>query len=176
MYIVKVSASWNGGSLERAITFGLAFNWLKEQGVSFVSEGPAKLYEYNYATVCISADQYIKLNACKDLYLELKCEVKHSGFTGTIERLLAKTEELIAKVGYTEEFNGRCNVHMPGNLLMQFNETLLLEDSCTDKLQDALDKGWRVVAACPQPGQRRPDYILGRFSPDPVTGAARRMV
>lgn len=54
------------------------------------------------------------------------------------------------------------NVHLPSMDLLMINETLLLEDSCTDKLQDHLNEGWGIVACIPRPGQRRPDYILGR--------------
>lgn len=73
-------------------------------------------------------------------------------------------------------YNDKCEVHMPGQALSMYNETLLLEDSCTDALQEALDVGWRVIAACPQPDKRRPDYILGRFNPEfaPGDGAKRR--
>ncbi len=60
--------------------------------------------------------------------------------------------------------NQKCNQHVPGNLLSHYNETLLLEDVCTDYLQESLDKGWRIIAACPQPDGRRPDYILGRYN------------
>lgn len=52
---------------------------------------------------------------------------------------------------------------------------MLLEDACTDQLQGALNSGWRIISACPQPDQRRPDYILGRFNPDQSEdGGARR--
>jgi hypothetical protein len=54
---------------------------------------------------------------------------------------------------------------MPGQALATYNDTLLLEDSCTDRLQEALNTGWRIIACCPQPNSRRPDYIMGRFSP-----------
>lgn len=71
-------------------------------------------------------------------------------------------------------FNEHCEVHLPGNLLATYNETLLLEDSCTDALQSALNAGWRIVAVCPQ-AQRRPDYILGRFNPQlDIGGSAAR--
>lgn len=63
-------------------------------------------------------------------------------------------------------YNSKCEVHMPGMALSLYNETLLMEDACTDELQSNLNKGWRIIAACPQPDQRRPDYILGRFNPD----------
>lgn len=54
------------------------------------------------------------------------------------------------------------NVHLPSMDLLMINETLLLEDSCTDSLQKNLDDGWGIIACIPRPGQRRPDYILGR--------------
>jgi hypothetical protein len=62
--------------------------------------------------------------------------------------------------------NAKCHVHMPGQALATYNETMLLQDSCTDELQRHLDSGWRMIAACPQPDARRPDYILGRFNPE----------
>ena len=64
-------------------------------------------------------------------------------------------------------YNTKCEVHMPGQALSMYNDIRLLEDSCTDELQSAITEGWRIIAACPQPDQRRPDYILGRFDPRP---------
>lgn len=72
-------------------------------------------------------------------------------------------------------YNTRCEVHMPNMAMSMYNEMLLLEDACTDILQRSLNSGWRIIAACPQPDQRRPDYILGRFNPDyDADGSARR--
>lgn len=72
-------------------------------------------------------------------------------------------------------YNNKCEVHMPGNMLATYNQVCLLEDSCTDVLQDNLNRGWRIIAVCPQPDSRRPDYILGRFNPEDFqTGAASR--
>jgi hypothetical protein len=62
-------------------------------------------------------------------------------------------------------FNSKCNVHVGGGLLVTFNELKLSEDTCTDALQIELNDGWRIVAVCVQPDQRRPDYILGRYNP-----------
>lgn len=72
-------------------------------------------------------------------------------------------------------YNNRCDVHMPGNMLASYNEVQLIEDSCTDRLQGSLAQGWRMIAVCPQPDQRRPDYIMGRWNPDmdPATSAKR---
>lgn len=55
-------------------------------------------------------------------------------------------------------------LNVGGGQLMQVNDLLLLESSCTDTLQDALNKGWRIIACCVQPDGRRPDYVLGRYS------------
>lgn len=62
-------------------------------------------------------------------------------------------------------YNQTCEVHMPGQALSTYNELMLAEDSCTDALQRSLDDGWRIIAACPQPDARRPDYVLGRYNP-----------
>lgn len=78
--------------------------------------------------------------------------------------------------GASTVYNNKCDVHMPGNMLAMYNDILLLEDSCTDALQSALTSGWRIIAACPQPDKRRPDYVLGRWNPDKDVGdsAARQ--
>jgi hypothetical protein len=63
------------------------------------------------------------------------------------------------------QYNERVEVYTPGMGLMLFNRVMLLQDACSDALQSEMDNGWRIVAACPQPDQRRPDYILGRYDP-----------
>ena len=65
-----------------------------------------------------------------------------------------------ANMGETKLLNAQAtNIHLPSNELFQVSSTLLLEDACTDELQKSLDKGWRIIACIPRPGQRRPDYI-----------------
>jgi hypothetical protein len=53
-------------------------------------------------------------------------------------------------------------VAIPNIALLAINEVKLLENSCTDQLQEHLSNGWRILAVCPPECQRRPDYILGR--------------
>jgi hypothetical protein len=53
-------------------------------------------------------------------------------------------------------------VAIPNLLLFAVDEVRLLENGCTDELQRMLEDGWRILAVCPPPAQRRPDYILGR--------------
>lgn len=68
----------------------------------------------------------------------------------------------LSQVANDLNFNYRCNVHVGGELMVSFNEVFLKENCCTDELQKHLEEGWRIVATCVQPDQRRPDYILGR--------------
>jgi len=74
-------------------------------------------------------------------------------------------KNITLQVPAPSSYNTKCEVHMPGQALSMYNDMKLLEDSCTDVLQEALNEGWRIIAACPQPDQRRPDYVLGRFDP-----------
>lgn len=53
-------------------------------------------------------------------------------------------------------------VHVPDLGLIQMNRVRVVENYCTEMLQSEIDKGWRILGVCPQPGQRRPDYVLGR--------------
>jgi hypothetical protein len=84
-----------------------------------------------------------------------------------IEERLA---ELVEKIGAlpkvptieNQSFNSRCSVHVPGLGLLLIDEVMVRTDYCTEKLQEDLEDGWRVLAICPQPDQRRPDYVLGR--------------
>jgi len=53
---------------------------------------------------------------------------------------------------------------VPESYFILINEIVYEEDACTDYIQSMINVGWRILAICPQPGQRRPDYIMGRIS------------
>lgn len=57
-------------------------------------------------------------------------------------------------------------VQVPHVGLLAMNEVLLEENCCTDRLQNRLDDGWRILCVCPPNAARRPDYILGRTKPE----------
>lgn len=80
--------------------------------------------------------------------------------------LMASLDKLQALLGPLANkevlFNQRCDVHVPGLGLLAIEEVRHENDCCTDYLRDLMADGWRIIAACPQPDQRRPDYILGR--------------
>jgi len=89
--------------------------------------------------------------------------------TSNIQEVLMELEDKTTKLervisGFS--FNEKCNVHVGGGLIVTFNDLKLCEDACTDHLQRELNHGWRIVACCVQPDQRRPDYILGRYNPE----------
>lgn len=110
------------------------------------------------------------------MYNKQKLEVKGTSDTD-VDRLggvVSRLDLLVGKVKSfadsipdinNQQFNEKVEVYTPGAGLMLFNSTMLLEDVCTDSLQASLDDGWRIIAACPQPDQRRPDYIMGRYDP-----------
>lgn len=68
--------------------------------------------------------------------------------------------------GRVPAFNDRLNITVPGLGLLLLNEVILQPDCCTYRLNELMQEGWRIVAVCPQPDQRRPDYILGRSKHD----------
>jgi hypothetical protein len=106
---------------------------------------------------------------CKFPYSILEC-VQPSTAPDILQELLftveSKVERLVATISnVNKDFNTKCDVHVGGGLIATFNEVCLKEDTCTDALQTTLTDGWRIIAVCVQPDQRRPDYILGRYNP-----------
>ena len=59
-------------------------------------------------------------------------------------------------------FNETVQVAVPSNALLAITKVRVCENSCTDVISSYLDEGWSILAICPQPNQRRPDYILGK--------------
>ena len=53
--------------------------------------------------------------------------------------------------------------HIANESLLRIKETRVFDDCCTESIDKKLTEGWRILAVCPQPDQRRPDYILGRM-------------
>jgi len=62
----------------------------------------------------------------------------------------------------TSVVNEKCNVIVNGLGTLSIDTVKVVQDYCTERLNDELEKGWRIVAVCVQPDQRRPDYILGK--------------
>lgn len=121
-----------------------------------------------FPAISFGADDtcWTTLTATMDLALSLGyelSEVKPVMIPGMPEH--TTTDELVymLKRALDANFNTKVEVHVPGDALMKINELRLVEDACTDTVQQMLNDGWRILAICPQP-QRRPDYILGATS------------
>lgn len=114
----------------------------------------------------LSGDNLLKL-AVSGIKFEVKTKIDVSvDISRQLMDLAERPIRIVSEEGGTNNYNTKCEVHMPGQALSLYNDVLLLEDSCTDTLSEHLQGGWRIIAACPQPDQRRPDYILGRFNPE----------
>lgn len=120
-----------------------------------------------------------ELNVFINKHPSLKIKIR--GMVKTIERdfqnaieefqyVYKKIEDALQNFNKHIEFNEKCDVHIANLGLLSINQVGLIEDACTDALQDILNKGWRIITVCPQPDQRRPDYILGRYNPEQETG------
>lgn len=83
-----------------------------------------------------------------------------SSLAATIRQLEEKIHTL-SNMNF--DFNAKCNVHVAGFGLLSVKDVTYRTDLCTDELQEMLDEGWRILACCVQPDQRRPDYIFGRM-------------
>ena len=145
---------------------------VKEYGAEFVQPNDDESYPtlIKCPEMLLTSDQYADLmikgvSLVPPVYLKTKGGDDSDPFVA----VMAKIDELLAmdltSTGDTH-YNSKCEVAMPGQALAMYNDTQLLEDACTDDLQNELAVGWRIIAACPQPNQRRPDYILGRFNPE----------
>jgi len=124
--------------IEESEVLGVAF-CNAEQAIELLNEG--------YCGTYVSPREYIK--------------PVYNGKSGIdissiIEASVRSSAEAVEKL-----FNTKCQQEQPSTNLMGIDDTMLKEDCCTDELQEALSKGWRILAICPQP-QRRPDYVLGR--------------
>lgn len=144
-----------------------------------VKENPAVLREYPFykdLRIEVQDTDYLR-------YLEMDVDVSIQGrrtldimdspaeapqAIRMVEQMLALNDKVIAQLKTSSEelFNHPCQQVQPGAWVNNVNRMMLVEDSCTDAIQGYLDEGWRILAIQPQPDQRRPDYILGRFDPD----------
>lgn len=128
--------------------------------------GEEQYHHYSYVEnnrpVVLTGDNLLKLAVAGiDFKVLQPIGIEVEDINKTFNLVSDKTGEV-----HHNTYNNRCDVHMPGNMLASYNEIMLAEDSCTDVLQEHLTSGWRMIAVCPQPDQRRPDYILGRWNPD----------
>lgn len=175
---IKSQSDWETKTIESLLNQQEKF---KPFEFLILAEIPDDMERFNYhqlldnENVVVSDEQMIELILAKisfDVIHEVKVDIDISR---EIMELAEKPITITSESGNNNVYNNKCEVHMPGQALSVYNECLLLGDACTDALQSSLNSGWRIIAACPQPDQRRPDYILGRFNPElDEHGSARR--
>lgn len=111
------------------------------------------------------------LKTFRGAQLRIHAEPKPEAFVSiavSMREIKDMVGKLTAKINGFEKiendtvYNEKCEVHIPGFGLLLIDEVIVEKDFCSESLQDRLEKGWRIIAACPQPDQRRPDYVLGR--------------
>lgn len=130
---------------------------VKDNPVINVSEN-----SYKYTRYAGDIDQIAR--ELPGLHLQVETgELAGTAFQEIIRRLGA-IESAIASGGYgnAQTLNAKVNVHVPGLGLLMIDEVEVITNECTHSLQDYLQEGWRILAICPQPDQRRPDYVIGR--------------
>lgn len=126
---------------------------------------PADMYEISESKTFL-----VDFEAFTERYPNLRVTVRgkpksigkdNLSMLGEMRNISGKIEAAMSKFDKQVQFNERCDVHIPNLGLMNINKLGYATDYCTEQLQNHLDKGWRILAICPQPDQRRPDYILG---------------
>lgn len=84
-----------------------------------------------------------------------------------LRRIEQRMDQVPAEAGLPAkpvyETDGITRAAMPEWFIAHIRTVEVRVDYCTTALQQDLDEGWHILAICPQSGQRRPDYILGRF-------------
>jgi len=115
--------------------------------------------------------EWFALNCNYTFYIERSIKSEEPTIQN-IQSLLNTVEEKTKQINKTidimsqQTFNQEVKVHVGGGLIVTYNELCLKNNCCTDELQTELNNGWRIIAVCVQPDQRRPDYILGRYNPE----------
>ena len=116
----------------------------------------------------LTINEYERVYDCCYIKSIINTEVETTHSFINYDMLAEKiSNSLISKTG-SNLFNNKLEIHQPNMPLFTYNNFIHLNDCCTELLQEHINKGYRVVAICPQPDQRRPDYILGVFIKEEV--------
>lgn len=165
---IRLSVSYNSGIDRAQVIDNFRDELVEMQLIS--SDYPAGLSEYHGFDLMVTSDQVVELMHWANASVALLDESHTYFIPGFIHELAAKVDKKPERFPemdpYHQDFNQLVNVYTPGNTLSVFNELMLSQDACTDSIQRDMREGWRIVAVCPQPDQRRPDYIMGRYNPD----------
>lgn len=149
------------------------YDWRHTIDPEKVDKDKSLVYLSDDIKLSTSKEYIVELSSFMSAFPELEInlrgtmKVNNNGFDNAINLMLQAEQKLTTALkSFNEkvEFNNRCDVHI-GNLgLLNINQLAYSTDKCTEELQNLLNEGWRILAVCPQPDQRRPDYVLGRYN------------
>lgn len=182
MKILKVQFEyiWSGDDAERKARIAKRYNLLRQLEIH---EVPEELDEKNYTIgnggpFIVTDAQLLTLMINGEVAREVHqlFEAKQDKLELLLESAIAKFEKIAANPTDTadEHHNHKTESPISNVLLHSYNQVAIVEDACTDHLQNSLNDGWRIIAVCPQP-QRRPDYVLARFNQDFVNLVASQL-
>jgi hypothetical protein len=103
----------------------------------------------------VSVEIKFDAKVTSDGYLEIRHYLK------SVEERLKEIQSAVT-FNTAQSFNDRLSIRISDNLLLSMKEVKVCNDFCTDSLQEELNNGWRIIAVCHQPDQRRPDYVIGK--------------
>jgi hypothetical protein len=124
-----------------------------ESGVT--PENAENWFSNNYNSFYVNLDKLFGTQVWK--FLEIISVLENSREEYTLAEYASSANE----VKNPGVYNEICNVAVGGSTI-HITNVKVFTDLCTEELQTKLDEGWRIVAVCVQPNQRRPDYILGK--------------
>jgi acylphosphatase len=152
LYTVKAAHCWGEDGKQREVS----------QATILASMGLHK--SLMSGLVVCTAEQAIELllqGFCEKYSNETSIEVVYEGEESTNITDLVNAAITASITACENSYNTKTNCPPTDRHLLSITETKLLENACTDLLQENLTEGWRILTVCPQP-QRRPDYVLGR--------------
>lgn len=160
------------------------YEYSEEQWKEFIETEEFKsLVYYGHQNLLMQYEDFIEVKFAMSDETKLRSEstfkIKVSNTTinnfdliETHIALMNKQFEQLSKYS-TQTFNEKVGVPNYDSTMLKMNQMMLLEDCCTDYLQEALRRGWRIISVSPQPDQRRPDYVLGKAVKNPKGMAIR---
>ena len=117
----------------------------------------------SWSAGCVEGGKHVA-DIKKVLAITDQIELKQEPITHTLQ-LVDAIEDIAAKINRfspAQQLNEKINIHVSDIGLMRVREARVECNVCTDDLNQMLADGWHIIAVCPQPTQRRPDYIFGK--------------
>lgn len=83
------------------------------------------------------------------------------GISARVSRVRGLMDERLPTLGKPDTGVNITNISIPNAGLFAVKKLKVLENECTEYVDEWLAKGWRIVAVCPPNDTRRPTYVMG---------------